>query len=604
MDNFKMCNSCSEDYHNVLNRRFHAQPIACNSCGPVYLYKDACKRITDIGQILCEISTRISNGKTIAVKGLGGYHLMCDAMNEDAVSELRRKKQRDSKPFAVMFRDLSEVMKYCNLDNTEEKEITSWRRPILILSEKKKLAPSVSNGLNTIGAMLPYMPFHYLLFESLDTSAVVLTSGNISDDPIIINDLSAENELLIVADSFLSYNREISNRADDSVIRIIDGKLNLIRRSRGFVPGPVDLNCNVNGIIALGAEQKSSFCIGKGKQAILSQYIGDIKNMSTFNFFKESIERFYDLFRFKPIYIVCDLHPDYLSTQYAMQLQKQFNVPLLRVQHHHAHIASCMAEYHIDEKVIGVSLDGTGFGTDGNIWGSEFLIADLREFTRYTYFDYIPMPGGEKAIEEPWRMAYSYLYRYFGDDINYTGIPFFKSINNYDLTLIKEMIIRKINSPLSSGAGRLFDAVSSLSGLCHKATFDSEAPMRLESVITGNMDGYYPFKIDKTVVFAETFKSVLEDLHQKTTSEISIKFHNTVAQVILEVSKKIREESSINKVVLSGGVFQNKYLLEKTLYLLNDNRFEVFTNHLVPANDGGISLGQLIIASKKTGLCA
>jgi hydrogenase maturation protein HypF len=604
MKSFTMCKNCNSEYNNILDRRFHAQPIACNSCGPLYYYKDRVKQLGSIKQILEEVSVRIDTGKTVAIKGTGGYHLMCDALNNNAVSELRTKKHRDSKPFAVMFRDISEARKYCHINETEERELLSWRRPILILKQKSAISVAVSNGLDTIGAMLPYMPVHYLLFRILKTPVVVLTSGNISDDPIIIDDHMAEKQLMPFADSLLSYDRQIVNRADDSVIRIIDNKISIIRRSRGFVPRPVDLKCYAEGIIAVGAEQKNSFCIGKGSQAIMSQYIGDLKNPATSDFFSETVDRFSRLFRFKPEFVACDLHPDYVSTRFAENLSNELNLPLIRVQHHHAHIVSCMAEHGLDEKVIGICLDGTGFGTDGNIWGGEFMIADLNGFTRFTHFDYVPLPGGEKATEEPWRMAFSYIYKYLGDSVDYDSIPLFSSTDRQKLLLVKQMIVNKINSPLSSGAGRLFDAVSSILGFCSHATFDSEAPMRLESAIDCETDDFYPFRSDGIIVFGETIRSILEDMQRQKLSVISAKFHNTVARAILEVSKQIRKEKSLNKVVLSGGVFQNKYLLEKSLSLLNLNKFKVFTNHLVPANDGGVSLGQLVIASKIKGLCA
>jgi hydrogenase maturation protein HypF len=598
MKSFWKCENCNSEYEDILDRRYHAQPIACNNCGPVYQFKDSVKTLKDINLIIREVSIQLAFGKTVAIKGLGGYHLMCDAHNNTAVTELRYKKQRDSKPFAVMFRDISEVKKYCIVDEEEEKEIKSWRRPIVVLKKKKRLSASVSNGLNSIGAMLPYMPMHYLLFRFLKTGALVLTSGNISDEPLIIDDLLAEKQLVTVADSFLSYNRQIINRTDDSVVRIIGKKTSLIRRSRGYVPRPVDLKFNVEGIIALGAEQKNSFCIGKGNQAIMSQHIGDLKNPATYNFFTETIERFSDIYRFKPELVACDLHPQYLSTHHAQRFENEYKIPLLRIQHHHAHIASCMAEYGLNEDVIGICLDGTGYGPDENIWGSEFMIADLNGFSRFTHFDYIPMPGGEKATIEPWRMAYSYIFKYFGENFDYKSVPLFNSINTHKLSLIKEMIVKKMNSPLSSGAGRIFDAVSAILGLCPVETFDSEAPMRLESAIDCDTNEFYPFLLTKTVIFADTLKAILADLPLQKISVISAKFHNTVAQVILEVSKQIRENTSLKKVVLSGGVFQNKYLLEKSLFLLNSNGFRVFTNHLVPPNDGGISLGQILIASK------
>lgn len=603
MNVFTMCRKCSSEYNDILDRRFHAQPIACNECGPQYKYKSAEKTISGTGLVLREISSMISSGLIVAIKGIGGYHLMCDALNNDAVKRLRSRKQREEKPFAVMFGSFSEANKYCNINSIERAELESWQRPIIILKQKRALAESVSNGLGTIGAMLPYMPFHHLLFRTINTPAVVLTSGNLSDEPIITDDSAAEEQLMKVADSLVSYNRKIVNRTDDSVIRIINNTISLMRRSRGFVPRPVDLEIDVNGILALGAEQKNCFCIGKKSQAIMSQYIGDLKNVAAYDFYEEMINLFSSLFRFKPGYLACDMHPDYYSTGYASVLGKKFNIPVLMVQHHHAHIVSCMAEHGLDEKVIGVSLDGTGFGTDGHIWGGEFLVSDAADFERFAHFDYIPMPGGDKAVNEPWRMAFSYLFRYFGEAIDYCSIPVFRSIDSWTFDLVKKMVLEDINSPLSSGAGRLFDAVSALTGICPFSTFDAEAPMRLESTVKSGIDNHYPFTAGKIIVFAETFKAIIDDMRRTDIPVISAKFHNTIAQVILEVSEKMRDEFSINKVVLSGGVFQNKYLLEKSISKLAKSRFKVFTNHQVPANDGGISLGQIVVASKKIGLC-
>jgi hydrogenase maturation protein HypF len=604
MKGFKMCSKCSAEYNDILDRRFHAQPIACNVCGPEYEYKADGKIISGTNLILQEVSSMISAGLTVAIKGIGGYFLMCDALNDEAVVRLRLKKQRESKPLAVMFRNISELKKYCYVDKNEEFELKSWRKPILILKRKKSLAPSVSSGLNTIGAMLPYMPIHYLLFRILKTPAVVLTSGNLSDEPIITDDSEAEKKLMAVADSLLSYNRIIRNRADDSVVRVINGKISITRRSRGWVPQPVDLNFKVEGILALGAEQKNSFCIGKEYQAIMSQYIGDLKNKPTCDFFSESIDRFKDLFRSNPEYIACDMHPDYFSTKYASLLEKKYNIPVVRVQHHHAHIVSAMAEHGLDEKVIGISMDGTGYGADGNTWGGEFLLADTSGFERFTHFDYIPMPGGDIVVEEPWRMAFSYLYKYFGDTLDYESMPVFNQVDRQKFMLVRKMIQKEVNCPLSSGAGRLFDAVSALLGICQVTSFDAEAPMRLESAIVDETGQYYPFSIGRSVVFAETFMSIIRDLQHSDKSLIPAKFHNTVAQAILEVSESIRKETSLKKVVLSGGVFQNKYLLEKTTQKLTQKMFKVYTNIQVPVNDGGISLGQLVVASKKTGLCA
>jgi len=442
-----------------------------------------------------------------------------------------------------------------------------------------------------------------LLFRSLTMSALVMTSGNISEEPIITDDSVAEKKLLKVADCLVSYNRRIVSRTDDSVIRVANDQIGIIRRSRGFVPRPVDIDINVEGILALGAEQKNSFCIGKSNQAILSQYIGDLKNLSACNFYREMIDRFTSLFRFRPQNLACDMHPDYYSTYYASVLSEKYNIPVVKVQHHHAHIVSCMAEHCLDESVIGICFDGTGFGTDRNTWGGEFLIADRLNFNRYTHFDYVPMPGGDKVTAEPWRMAFSYLYKYFGDNLDYNSLPLFRSVNAETLVLVKDMIKNQINCPLSSGAGRLFDAVSSLIGICPVASFDSEAPMRLESAINSSTKEYYPYYLGETIVFEETFAAMMDDMQHLNVSLISTKFHNTLARLIVEVSEKIRNEYLLNKVVLSGGVFQNKYLLEKIFKMLTDNGFIVFTNNQVPANDGGIALGQLVVASKTFGLC-
>jgi hydrogenase maturation protein HypF len=604
MKDFRMCDHCASEYKDIFNRRFHAQPVACNSCGPVYTLEVGGERIQEIGGILEAVSQRIMEGKAVAIKGLGGYHLLCNALDDNAVKELRLRKQRDAKPFAVMFRDIFSVEEYCFVNPAEYRELTSWRRPILILKQKKVLAHSVTNGLGTIGAILPYTPIHYLLFSRMETPAVVLTSGNISDEPLIKDDNLARESLQSVSGAILSYNREIVNRADDSVIRITGTTKSIIRRSRGYVPSPVDLACNVDGILALGAEQKNSFCIGRDKQAIMSQFIGDLKNLPTYEFYVESLERFKGLFRFKPKFLACDMHPEYLSSIFAQKLECELNIPLIKVQHHHAHTASCMAEHHLDEKVIGIGMDGTGYGSDGNTWGGEFMVADLKEFHRYSHFDYVPMPGGNKAVEEPWRMAFSYLYKYFRDEMDYNAIPCFRSVSTDEINLLREMIDKKINSPLSSGAGRLFDAVSAILGLCSVAGFDSEAPMRLESVTDGETDDHYPYETGDAVIFAETLRAVINDLGNREIAFISSKFHNTVATAIADVSEKMRGATSINKVVLSGGVFQNKYLLEKLKNILIKKNFEVFTNQLVPSNDGGVSLGQLIVVSKIIGSCA
>jgi len=602
---FPMCDICSKEYHDMNDRRFHAQPAACNHCGPVYTYTDSKQILGNMDQIIQKAAELVDNGKIVALKGTGGYHLMCDALNNSVVSLLRYRKQRDNKPLAVLFRDISTVKEYCYMDHYEEEALSSWQRPILILREKKPLAESVNNGLLTIGAMLPYMPFHYLLFEKLHTTVIVLTSGNLSDEPVIIDDEEAERKFKNIADAIISYNRKIHNRVDDSVARIINKKISIIRRARGFVPVPIDLSVNTEGILAFGADQKNCFAIGKQKKAILSQHIGDLKDIPSFSFFNESLRNFSSLYHFTPEIIVCDSHPAYISSDHAKAMARESGFILQEIQHHHAHIASCMAEHDMDEEVIGISFDGTGYGTDGNIWGGEFLIADAFTCTRYAHFDYIPMPGGEMAIREPWRMALSFLYHYFGKDAEILKLPLFQRVTTEKTGLILKMLENNINSPLTSSAGRLFDAVSALTGLCLEAGYESEGPMRLESCIIKPDKEYYPFCVKKdNIIWEDTFIHLIHDIRKNVEiSQISGKFHNTIAWVIRNIAVMIREERGLNKIILSGGVFQNKYLLEKSTDLLKKDHFRVYTNHRVSVNDSGIALGQLYITAKKRALC-
>ena len=600
---FEMCPQCASEYGDVNDRRYHAQPVACNHCGPVYVLRADGNEVTGIKAILNEIAGHIASGGSIAIKSTGGYNLMCDALDEEAVALLRQRKQRDMKPFAVMFRDIETLREYCVTDGSEETLLLSWRRPILILRQKKPLAPSVSNGLNTTGAILPHMPFHYMLFRILATPVVVLTSGNLSEEPIIISDNVALRDLMPVTGCIVSYNREINNRADDSVVRMCSGKAILIRRSRGYAPQPVDLSTGAEGIFAAGAEQKNCFCIGKGTRAIMSQYIGDIKNVATYDYYTETYGLFSSLFMFEPSAIACDMHPDYLSGRFAEELAGDRGVPLMRIQHHHAHAVSVMAEHGLSGRVIGVVMDGTGYGTDGNIWGSEFMIASATEFERYTHFEYYKMPGGDLAVAEPWRMALSCLFSAFGSDYDLRSLRLFRKIDKERRNVVNTMLLNGINTPLTCGAGRVFDAVSALLGLCMRSSFDSEAPMRLESAIDCRTEEYYPFGLNGTVCFGDTFRELVHEAGRKDISLIAAKFHNTIVQVILSICRRMRNDTGLNEVVLSGGVFQNRYLLEKTSYLLSMNRFRVYTNHQVPPNDGGISLGQLVATAERRRVC-
>ncbi len=603
MKSFSMCPDCRKEYETITDRRFHAQPTACSVCGPEYeLFEKQIRISNQIDFIVGQISECVESGGLVMIKGLGGMHLACDAFNEAAVERLRDLKNREGKPFAVMFRDLESLKLYAEMNAQEEHSLVSWQRPIVLLEKKKtanipELAYSLNAGLSLLGVMLPYMPFHYLLFRHIKTSAVVLTSGNFSSEPILIDNQKALDQFSPLVDAVVLHNRDIFNRTDDSVVRIIAEKERIFRRSRGYVPAPVRTALNTEGIVAFGAELTNCFCVGKGQKAFLSQHIGDLQGLETTLFYEKTIAQFIQLFRIKPALLAVDMHPSYISTKTGMHFG---DLPVVQVQHHHAHIASCMAEHRLDEKVIGVALDGTGYGTDGNIWGSEFLVCDLNEFVRITHFDYLPMPGGDGATEEPWRMAVSYLYKVYGNDFLKLDLPLLKVIEPERIELIIQMIEKKINCPLSSGAGRLFDCVASLLNLVQVATFQAEGPMRLEAMLDPNCTESYQFVLDQTVQFDETIRGIVQDISNETDiSTISAKFHNTIVLAIFETVKAIRLREGIEKVVLSGGVFQNKYLLEKTTGLLEKNNFEVFSHAAVPGNDGGIALGQLAVASKR-----
>ena len=492
MQTFDMCRDCRNEYNDVTNRRFHAQPIACSVCGPQYEVYVHGNLISDVtSAIVKTVSECIENGGVIVIKGLGGMHLACDAFNKTAVEKLRNIKNREGKPFAVMFRDIESLKPFAEIDESEKKSILSWRRPIVLLKKKKKsgshvLSDSISSGLDLLGVMLPYMPFHYLLFRQLKSDAIVLTSGNFRSEPILKNNFDALRQFSDVTDAVILHNREIWNRTDDSVVRLIAGKERIFRRSRGYVPAPVHTLLYTDGIIAFGAELTNCFCAGKKQNAYLSQHIGDLQGIETVQFYEETISRFIKLFRIKPSIAAVDMHPMYISTQTGMAMN---NLPLVQVQHHHAHIASCMAENMLDEKVIGVALDGTGYGIDGNTWGSEFFICDLNDFERITHFEYIPLPGGDSATEEPWRTAVSYLYKIYGIDFLDLKLNVIKKTESEKIRTIVNMIDKKINCPLTSGAGRLFDCVASLLDLVQVATFQAEGPMRLESLTGYRMPG-------------------------------------------------------------------------------------------------------------------
>ncbi len=595
MEVFEMCEECAREYHDISDRRFHAQPIACHDCGPKYRLKSRNGIFESQETIIERVAKIIDLGGIVAIKGIGGYFIACDANNELTVTKLRKSKKRYGKPFAVMFRNMTVLREYAFLDEKEEKVVQSIRRPIVLLKVKKKLALDVCRGLKTIGAMLPYMPVHYLLFEQMKADVMVLTSGNFAEEPIITDDALAEEKLGDFCDAVLSYNRTISNRVDDSVVMVVNEKEQLIRRSRGYVPTPVITRFRVEGILAMGAELSNCFAIGKSNEVILSQHIGDLQHVDNLEFLEESIHRFQRLFRFEPELVAVDLHPDYLSGN----LGRNLNLPLVEVQHHHAHVASCMAEHQLDEPVIGVSFDGTGFGTDGKIWGGEFMCCDCCYFERFSHLDYMPLPGGDAAIKNPWRIAIAYLLGAF-ENIDDLPIPVVQNRSKFELLTIKEAIEKDINVSYTSSAGRLFDAISAILGYCEKSTFHAEAPMRMESKSDNSQSGYYDFDIEEKIDIRPIIRSIVYDLTSHVKREvIAGRFQNTIVEIIVRAVLAMKKEFALNKVILSGGLFQNKYILAHSLRELEYRGLRVFTNQQVPVNDGGIALGQMIIAAKR-----
>ncbi len=594
MAEFDMCHVCRQEYENPPDRRFHAQPVACNSCGPAYMMHYGSEKYTNILEIIPKTAGLTDSGGIVAIKGTGGYNLICNAFHQEAVQRLRSLKKRDHKPFALMGRSLADIENFVFLNAEEKQLLDSWQRPIVLLKEKKKIGEAINRGLNRVGILLPYMPFHYQLFERLETDLIVFTSGNLSDEPVVISDRQALELFMPVADAVIGYNREIHNRVDDSVAFVSNRKPRLIRRSRGYAPSPVKVDFTCEGVMGAGAELNGTFAIGKGKEAILSQHTGDLKNPATLDFYEEGLKRFGELFKFSPRLIACDLHPGYLSTRFA----ESTGLPLIKVQHHHAHIASVMAEHRLDEKVTGISLDGTGLGDDGHLWGGEFLVCDLNDYERIGHYEYRPLPGGDKAIKEPWRNAFGLLHHYFGDGWDAVNIPFIDFIKrqpNYELLL--QAIGKKINCPLTSSAGRLFDAVAALLMICPVAGHHAQAPMLLEAKINHEVKERYSFSLQSPIDLKPMITELIGDLEKKRDMAfIAARFHNTIVSINFTIACRIRKERGINRIVLGGGVFQNSYILEKTENMLNENGFETYSSQQVPSNDAGISLGQLAVA--------
>ncbi len=607
MHKFTMCSDCRAEYSDPSNRRYHAQPDACHKCGPsIRLLKNNGAEMETSTPIL-QAAILLQGGNIIAIKGIGGFHLACDATNDAVVAELRKRKGREGdKPFAVMSLDLDYVQQYCQVNEEEAHLLTSTAKPIVLLKKLPNclISAEVAPKNNYFGVMLPYTPLHYLLLAEFQGVALVMTSGNSSEEPLTKDNQEAIEKLKGMADYLLVHERDIHNRCDDSVTSVIDSKESIIRRSRGYVPLPIVLKFNLGQILAVGAELKNTFCLTKDNYAFLSQHMGDLKNYETLNYYKESIAHFKRLFRIEPEIIAHDLHPDYLSTKFAREYSclQPLAFSLQPIQHHHAHIAACLAENGIDEKVIGVAMDGTGYGTDGNVWGCEFMLTDYSGFERVAHLKYIPMPGGDKATEEPWRMAVSYLHSVYGE-----AIPsrFLKRWGDEKTSFIMKMLRQGINSPLTSSAGRLFDAVASILSLRDKVNYEAQAAIELEMIADEDENSGYEFEIygEGNVLIIDPTKTIIDIVCDMDCgihlSVISARFHNTVLGWTLEICRRMRDKTGINKVALSGGVFQNRYLSERLKPRLKEEGFSVIFHAKVPTNDGGISLGQAVIAVRR-----
>ncbi len=589
MKEFEMCNDCRKEYENPLDRRFHAEPIACPKCGPQIKLYNADKELVEGNDVIKKSAELILNGKIIALKGLGGYQLIVDARNNEAVKKLRERKHREEKPFAMMFPNMEIIKEYCEVFEEEENLLLSSQSPIVLLKKKDNsfIANDISDGNNYYGIMLPYTPLHHILTKELNIP-IIATSGNISDEPICISNEEAFEKLNSIADYFLIHNRKIVRQVDDSVSRVIKNKPFMVRRARGYASYPVILSDEIPQAIAVGGQLKNTVAISNGKNIFISQHIGDLDSKEAFNAFKKIISDFKDLYDVNPEYIISDLHPDYISTKFALST----GLKLIQVQHHYAHILSCIAENNIEGEVLGISWDGTGYGTDGYIWGGEFLKVNGDKFERFAHFDYFPLPGGEKAIKEVWRIGASLLNVATKDKSSVK-----KHFKDFDTEVILNLIEKKINSPLCSSVGRLFDGIASLINIKQNTSFEGQAAMQLENIINEKyFNESYKFEIIKAKEnnYIVDWRNVVTDIFDDLTTNISkhiisAKFHNALVEVIIEISKI----SGINQIALSGGCFQNKYLIERTIDRLREEGFSVYWQSEIPTNDAGISLGQM-----------
>jgi hydrogenase maturation protein HypF len=585
---FAMCADCAAEYADVTDRRFHAEPIACPVCGP------------RLSHDLPAIRDALADQRIVAIKGLGGFQLACDAFSGAAVGRLRELKRRSRKPFAVMMRDLETVERFCFVEQAERELLGGSVKPIVLLRlrEPGAFPDSVAPGLEQLGVMLPYTPLHQLLFSG-SSICLIMTSGNLSEEPIVIANEEALRKLAPLSDLVVTHDRDIFMRVDDSVTRVVEGVPRILRRARGYAPQPISLPFEAGEILAVGPELKNTFCLTKANYAILSQHIGDLENLETIAFFEETLANLKRVYHAEPRVIAHDLHPEYMSTRWGLARPE----PKIAVQHHHAHIASCMAENGLVEPVIGVAFDGTGYGEDGQIWGGEFLICEYASFERAAHLRYVPLVGGDRAAREPWRMAAAYLNDALGDEAFGLDLPCWRAVSPKTLQIIQQLLPRP--ALLTSSCGRLFDAVSSICGVSQASSYEGEAAILLEARAGSKSGGCYPFEIATEskpwqIDVRPLIKQIAHEvLHGQSSANVSVCFHATIAYIIRTVCDKVRGETGLRNICLSGGTFQNRILMGSTLRLLRAAGFEVFTHARIPANDGGISLGQAAVAAAR-----
>ena len=608
MNQFDMCDKCKLEYENPLNRRHHAQPTACPECGPEV------KLLTIMGNTLSknddavkDVQNLLAQGYIVAVKGLGGYHLACDAYNETAVETLRKRKKRPNRPLAVMTSSLDATKNICYVSDYEEQLLRSPEAPIVVMEQKKgnRLPEILSPGLKTLGVMLPYTPLHHLLFENSSFKALVMTSANPSGLPILYQDDHTVSYLKNIADYILINNREILHPLDDSVVQGINNKTYFLRRSRGYVPDPFTSKQSVNNIIALGGQQKNTFAIGRNNQIFLGPHIGDMENLEIIDFFQHEMSHLKKWMGTDTEVIAIDKHPEYATAKLAQEMKGQ----IVKVQHHHAHHVSCMEDNNLTEPCLGIIFDGTGYGDDGNIWGYEFLYADAKNYSRLAHLQYTPLPGNEMAVKEPWRNAVGMLIDYFENEGKVLAKQIFPD-KKQEIEILSNMIKNKINSPPAGTCGRLFDAVSAILNVCRVSTYDGEAAVKLSEIMPANINVHtnYPYMLIKgennllEIDFSEMLREIVEDyFNRKPVTEIVQLFHQTIVVSSVEIISLISEENPDygKNVVLSGGSFHNLYLLNEIDRKLTNLGYNVFSHRKVPCNDGGLSLGQLIIAANR-----